>query len=116
MANEIKFGYLSGIATLTVTVFQPNGTERTANASLPEVATGYYSKSDANIQPGDIAVVYNGGAVVGAGEYKPDVVSGSVDSDLTSIESKIDSLIVGQNKSFNSYNEIEEETPIIQVF
>lgn len=102
MANEIKFGYFTG-ATLTVTVFQPDGTPRTANASLPEVATGYYSKSDANIQPGDIAIVYNGSAVVGAGEYKPDVESTTLESKIDIIDTNVDALILASGKVTNIY-------------
>ena len=43
MANEIKFGYLSG-TDLTYTAYKPDGTVRTASTALPEVGTtGYYT-------------------------------------------------------------------------
>ena len=87
MANEIQFGYRSG-ATLTYGAYQPDGTIRTAaGASLPEIGTtGYYTATDANIQPKDAIIVKDGSNVVGSGEYQPEVTVANI-SDITGTSS-----------------------------
>lgn len=124
MANEITLGYRTG-ATLTYGVYQPDGTVRTAaGTSLAEVAgTGYYKTTDANIVAGDIVIVKEGTVVVAYGEYQPTVTAAGVSANLTTIEGKIDTidtnvdaLIVGQTKVVNTYNNIPQPKPILQVF
>lgn len=74
MADEITFGYKSGL-TLTYGVFQPDGTVRTsAGTSLPEESgTGYYHATDGNITAGDLVIIKESTNVVGFGEYRSEV-------------------------------------------
>jgi hypothetical protein len=93
MSYEITLGYSTG-ATLTYGVYQPDGTVRTAaGTSLPEVGTtGYYAASDANIIASDFVIVKEGTTIIAGGQYQPTVNTG-ITVDLTSIETKIDTLI-----------------------
>jgi len=119
MSDEITFGFKTGY-TLEYGVYSPaGGVVTAAGTSLPEQgATGYYHATDANIDALDFVIVTNNadGSVVGQGQYQPDVTSTEIVADLGDLESKIDDLIVDQNKVKNVY-EIKEEPvrPIVGV-
>ncbi len=70
MANEIKVIARTG-QTLTVDVFQPDGTEREFGVSVTEAAQGRFYLGDcATIQSGDTMVVIDDNdRLVGGGEY-----------------------------------------------
>lgn len=117
MANEITLGFRSG-ATLTYGAYQPNGTVRTAaGTSLPEVSsTGYYTADDGDVEPGDIVIVKEGTDVVAWGEYNPDVTSGTIEADLTTIEDKVDTAIAAASSVTNVYNEVPVQQPTLTVY
>lgn len=78
MANEIHSAWLTG-KTLTANIFKPDGTDRETGINLTENATGTLYLGDcATIQPGDIIVSYEAGVVLGAVEYDPIVVEGTL--------------------------------------
>jgi hypothetical protein len=117
LANEITFGNLSG-KTLTYAVYQPNGSVRTAaGTSLPEVgSTGYYVASNASIIAGDFVIVKESTVVVGQGQYKPEVSSTDIKTEVdtilvdthTTIPATLAIIEANQNRVNNVYN---EETP-----
>ena len=108
MANNINFGYRVS-HTLTYTVFQPDGSARGAvDISLPETevgVSGYYTATHATIQALDFVIVKDSvaGAVVGQGQFSPDVTSTAIDTDLTALEAKIDLVGIALNKVKNVY-------------
>lgn len=117
MADEIKFAYQSGY-TLTYGVYDEDGSVVTAaGTSLPEEGTtGYYHATDANISALDVVIIKESTNIVGYAQYSPDVTSTAIDADLTTIETKIDDLIVDQNKVTNIYEEPDDgPRPIVSV-
>ena len=85
MANEITFGFITG-ESLYATVYESDGTSRTVRAAMAEdpVSSGYYHKTDGNIQPGDFVMIDDETRFVGQGQYEPDVtVSGGSASGVT---------------------------------
>ena len=109
MADEITLGYRTG-ATLTYGAYEPDGSVRTAAATAlaEEGATGYYHATDASIQAGDIVIVLEGGDTVAYGEYQPQVISDTISSDITDLETDVETLITGQNNVLNVWPVVTE--------
>ena len=119
MADEITFGYLTGY-TLEYGVYQPDGTVRTAaGTSLPEEgATGYYHADNADIVALDFVIVTDNatGAVVGQGQFSPNVTSTEIEDDLDDLKGKIVGIRTQLNKVNNVYEEpLEIPRPIVGV-
>jgi len=119
MSNEIKFGWVTGDATITFTALQPDGSARgTAAQTLSEIgSTGYYTANPpTTLVAGDVVVVSNSGGVIGFGEYRPEVdcvlIEGvnftttliGADSDtLETLSDQLDAVLSVSNTQVNIY-------------
>lgn len=108
MANEITVGYITG-RDLEYAVYNPAGTEVTAQTALSEEATGYYTNTVENtdIAAGDIVIIHNvtggGDFVCGWGEYKPEISATDIEAKIDTIGTNVDLLIIEQQRVNNEY-------------
>jgi len=99
MANEVTFGYPTG-KTLTFGVYTSAGTERESGTALTETpaGSGLYLGTPTTITTSDLVIIKEGTAVVGWGEYKPQI-------DDSDIIAEVDIVIANQTMVLNVYDE-----------
>lgn len=99
MADEIAVAFITG-KTLTVDVFQPDGTEREFGVSLTETGQGLLYLGDcATIAAGDLIVAMEGGNYIGAEEYLPELYN--LDTRLDAIDTDLEDILTATTNVVN---------------
>ena len=93
--------------TLSYTAWTPTGGVRTTITTIPQTGgagTGYYSVVDGALVSGDIVKVTDSVyGYIGGQEYN------QIEAKIDIIDTNVDTLIVGQNKTNNSYVTVTED-------
>ena len=110
MAAEITFGFTSGRTLSCTSYVQATGAVRTGPTVMTEAAgTGYYRATDAAVVAGDFVIVTDSViGIVGQGQYKPDVTSTQIMTELTTVVEPAITIISGATNE-NIYDKTKPE-------
>lgn len=87
MANEVTFGYRTGVVNLTFGVYTKAGVLREVGTAMTETpaSSGLYLGTPTAIVSEDLVIIKEGTVVVGQGQYKPQVISDSLSADISTL-------------------------------
>ena len=102
MANEVKFGWVTG-ATLTFGVYTGAGVQREVATAMTETpaASGLYLGTPTTIIEDDVVIVSDATGVIGAGQWLLDPMNDKIDT----IDTNVDLVLIAENKALFSYDE-----------
>jgi len=98
MANEVTFGYRTGVVNLTFGVYTKDGVLREVETAMTETPadSGLYLGTPTEIDAEDMVIIKEGTAIVGQGQYKPEVSA-------SEIKESVDTLVEDGGKVSNVY-------------
>jgi len=105
MANEVTFGYRTGVANLTFGVYTKNGVLREVGTAMTETPedSGLYLGTPMTIDAGDMVIIREGPVIVGQGQYKPEVSASGIEAKIDIIDESVDTLVEDGGKVNNVY-------------
>ncbi len=112
--NEVTFGYISGVVTLTFGVYTSAGVQKEVGTALTETpaSSGLYLGTPTDIDPGDMVIIKEGTLVVGQGQYKPEMSASAIEAKIDIIDTNVDTLISNSGKISNVTEQKETDVEL----